>query len=47
MRSIIIAHLIIWAFMFCALVPFYMMAADAMSACQVKHSYSTCVTVLR
>lgn len=29
-----------------ALMPFWLMAADAMAKCQVEHSYATCVTAL-
>lgn len=47
MRAIIAAHLIMSAFMLCALVPFWLMASEALSACELRHSYETCVTVLR
>ena len=47
MRSIIVAHLIIWTTFLFMLTPWLMLASDAMDKCLVKHSTDTCVTTLR
>lgn len=47
MRSIIIAHIFALLCFTLALMPFWIMAADAMRVCQQTHSYDTCVTTLR
>lgn len=47
MRSIIVAHLIIWTALGLALVPWFINASDAMRQCQLKHSLDTCTNTLR
>ena len=47
MRSIIIAHVFIWLVFILAITPWYMLASNAMSACELRHSHEVCVTLLR